>query len=54
MCGQVVRADKTGIYVQTGEGCLRILQMQAEGGKRMSAADFVNGRKVCVGDIFGG
>lgn len=54
VCGQVVRADKTGIYVQTGEGCLRILQMQAEGGKRMSAADFVNGRKVCVGDIFGG
>ena len=54
VCGQVVRADKTGIYVQAGEGCLRILQMQAEGGKRMSAADFVNGRKVCVGDIFGG
>ena len=54
VCGQVIRADKSGIYVKAGEGCVRILQLQPEGGKCMCAADFVNGRKVSVGDIFGG
>ena len=50
--GEVVRADKTGIYVRAGEGIVRILELQAAGGKRMRAADFVNGRKVAVGDVF--
>ena len=53
VCGEVVRADKTGIYVKTGEGTLKILQMQPEGGKKLSACDLVNGRKVAVGDVFG-
>ncbi len=52
-CGQVVRADKTGIYVKTGQGVLRILMLQLEGGKCLKAADVVNGRKVAVGDVFG-
>ena len=50
--GEVVRADKTGIYVRAGEGIVRIFELQAAGGKRMRAADFVNGRKVAVGDVF--
>ena len=50
--GEVVRADKTGIYVRAGEGIVRILELQAAGGKRMHAADFVNGRKIAVGDVF--
>ena len=50
--GEVVRADKTGIYVRAGEGIVRILELQAAGGKRMRAADFVNGRKIAVGDVF--
>lgn len=52
-CGQVVRADKTGIYVKTGQGVLRILMLQLEGGKCLKAVDVVNGRKVAVGDVFG-
>ena len=52
VCGQVVRADKTGIYVKAGEGALKIAELQAEGGKKMRAADFVNGRKIAVGDVF--
>ncbi len=51
--GQIVRADKTGIYVATGEGCLKITEMQLEGGKKLKAADLVNGRKVAAGDVFG-
>lgn len=50
--GEVVRTDKTGIYVRAGEGIVRILELQSAGGKRMRAADFVNGRKVAVGDVF--
>lgn len=51
--GEVVRADKTGIYVKAGAGILKIAQMQLEGGKKLSACDLVNGRKVVVGDVFG-
>ncbi len=51
--GEVVRADKTGIYVKAGAGILKIVQMQLEGGKKLSACDLVNGRKVVVGDVFG-
>lgn len=51
--GEVVRADKKGIYVKAGAGILKIVQMQLEGGKKLSACDLVNGRKVVVGDVFG-
>ncbi len=50
--GTVVRADRTGVYVAAGRGCVRIEELQPEGGKRMRAADFVNGRKVSAGDVF--
>lgn len=52
-CGQVVRADKAGIFIKAGEGILRVTELQLAGGKRLRAADLVNGRKVCVGDVFG-
>lgn len=52
VAGEIVRADKTGIYAACGEGVLRIEELQAEGGKRLRAADFVNGRKASVGDVF--
>ena len=51
--GHIVRADKTGICIGTVSGILRVLELQAAGGKRMKAADFVNGRKAAVGDVFG-
>jgi len=42
--GAIIGVDKQGIKVQTGEGILMILECQAPGKKRMSAADFVNAR----------
>lgn len=51
--GEVFRADKTGIYVRAGENGVKITELQEEGGKRLRAADFVNGRKISVGDVFG-
>jgi len=42
--GTIISADKRGIAVQTGAGVLTIVELQAAGKKRMSAADFVNAR----------
>ena len=49
--GEVVRADKNGILVKCGKGAINILKAQFAGGKPLSAADIVNGRKIKVGDI---
>lgn len=40
--GQVLAESARGIDVATGEGVLRIVQLQAEGKRKMSAADFLN------------
>lgn len=49
--GEVIKADKHGIVVKCGQGSLILTSLQLAGGKRMSAADFVNGRKIKAGDI---
>lgn len=48
--GEVVRLD-AGIVVSCGEGYIRFLGVLPEGKGRMSAADFIRGRKINVGDI---
>lgn len=48
--GEVICANKNGIIVKCGSGAIVIKQLQPAGGKKMSAADFVNGRKIKVGD----
>ena len=50
--GEGIRADKTGIYVQTASGVYRIEKLQFVGGKPLTAAEAVNGRKIAVGDVF--
>ncbi len=48
--GTVVSAGKQGIEIACGDGLtLRITQLQAEGGKRMAAADYLRGHSVQVG-----
>jgi methionyl-tRNA formyltransferase len=42
--GTVLSAGREGIDVATGKGVLRILDMQAAGGRAQSASDFANGR----------
>ena len=42
--GSVVTADKTGLSIACGDGkCLRILELQGEGGKRMAAPEYFLG-----------
>lgn len=49
--GEVVKADKEGIFVKCNNSLLRLDQLQLEGGKILESKDFVNGKKIKVGDI---
>ncbi|MFZ5663488.1 MAG: methionyl-tRNA formyltransferase [Pseudomonadota bacterium] len=42
--GTLVRASRDGIDVACGEGVLRLRTLQREGGRPVSAADYLNGR----------
>jgi methionyl-tRNA formyltransferase len=50
--GAVLSANADGIRVATGDGALALLRLQAEGGRVMDAAAFVNGHRVHAGDRF--
>ncbi len=52
--GQVIEAEGDRLLVQTGDGVLRLLEVQAEGKKRMDARAFLPGRQVAAGDVLGG
>ena len=47
--GRVCAVDKDSFTVNTGNGCLRVLEVQLEGKKRMSAADFLRGYRIQEG-----
>ena len=49
-CGTVLGAEAGGIRVQTGEGILILEEIQREGRKRMTAADFLRGRRFAAGE----
>jgi methionyl-tRNA formyltransferase len=50
--GEVLLADKTGIVVGCGEQALRILELQREGGRRLTAAEFLAGHALKAGEKF--
>jgi methionyl-tRNA formyltransferase len=47
--GTVLQADKGGIVVGCGAGSLRILVLQREGGRRLSAQEFLAGHPLSAG-----
>ena len=51
--GIVTKADKTGIMVGCGQGSLQIQVLQREGGKRLSAAQFITGHPFSEGEHLG-
>jgi methionyl-tRNA formyltransferase len=44
--GTVLTANKTGIDIATGEQILRLLELQRPGGKRITAAEYLNARSL--------
>lgn len=48
--GTVLAADKTGLIVGCGQGALRILELQREGGKRLAAEPFLSGFPIKAGE----
>lgn len=50
--GTVVRLEKDGLIVQTKQGCLKLLEVQLEGKKRMDAGAFLRGCPVEADTVF--
>jgi len=50
--GSVIALEKEGIFVSTGDGVICIDSVLPEGKGRMKAQDFINGRRIDVGDVF--
>jgi methionyl-tRNA formyltransferase len=51
--GEILQAGKAGILVACGQGALRVQELQSEGGRRMSAAQFLAGHPLRAGDRIG-
>lgn len=50
--GQIAEVTKDSIAVQTGQGLLKVLELQLEGKKRMDAASFLRGYALKEGESF--
>lgn len=50
--GTVVDVVPDGIIVSTGEGGLKIAELQLPGGRKISAADYLNSHPSPVGEVF--
>ena len=52
-CGEVLSENpKRGLLVKCADGAVKITELQAAGGKRISGNDFINGRKARKGQVF--
>ena len=52
VCGEVVcDIPKKGLIVRCADGVVKLLEIQAAGGKRMSGGDFLNGKKIRSGQV---
>ncbi len=45
-------SPKRGLLIKCGDGAVKILEVQASGGKKIGGGDFINGRKAKKGDVF--
>ena len=50
--GLIIQADKEALIVACGQGAIRIGALQRPGGKRLGFREFLNGRRVSVGQTF--
>jgi methionyl-tRNA formyltransferase len=50
--GEVLAAHSDGLVVACGEGAIRVAELQPEGGRRLSAGEFLGGHPLAAGDRF--
>ena len=48
--GEIVKADKKGLYLQCKNGLLSLISLQLEGKKRMDYMSFINGHPNLIGE----
>ncbi len=53
MPGEVVKADRGGLWVATGEGALSLEEIQLENRRRLLAAEFLKGARIEKGERLG-
>lgn len=51
--GEILRVDRDSVTAATGDGALKIYELQLEGKKRMTAHDFLLGVKLQPGEVLG-
>ena len=51
--GELLSVSEAGIVVACGVGALRLTELQRAGGKRLPAAQFLQGRSLAAGNAFG-
>jgi len=51
--GEVLQADKKAVLVACGSEALTITELQREGGRRVTAQEFVAGGNIRAGDMLG-
>ncbi len=49
--GSIVKADKTGLYMQAKDGVISLLSVQLEGKKRVDYLSFINGHQDILGEV---
>ena len=49
--GEIIKADKGGLYIQLKNGILSILDLQKEGKNRMDYKSFLNGNQNILGTV---
>ena len=51
--GEIIRLEQSEIIVSTGKGSLSLMEVQIEGKRKMSVADFLRGSTIQTGDRLG-
>ena len=51
--GSIQRTEKDAVYINTGNGVLKVTQLQLEGKKRMQVRDFLLGCRIEKGEMLG-